>query len=110
MIETDILIEPDLKISEGDFWIETSTNENIKYLLIANPGNFLASPVVGVGIYKYQNAAIQDARDLNNSIKTQLKNDGYSDIQITGQFNRATQSTELKVTAERITKPLRVKI
>jgi len=110
IFETDILIEPDLKISSGDLNIGAATNENIKYLLIANPGQFLISPTIGMGLYNYQNSAISDSRKLVNDITNQLRTDGYANIRISGEYNDQTQSTDLTVTADRNNKPARMRI
>jgi len=111
LIETDILIEPtDVKIVNGDFLIGNSNNENIKHLCICNPGQFLISPTIGVGIYRYQNAPAVDARQLNARIREQLKNDGYDSIKTTGQTDNRTSETYLQITAERVKKPNRQEI
>ena len=107
ILETDILIEPDLQIANGDFNIGDANNENIKYLCIANPGQFLLSPTVGASLYRAQNASTNDARVLTASIRDQLRSDGYDEARITGEANTKTSEGQLRITATRVKKPKR---
>ena len=109
MIETDIIIEPsDVKILNGDFFIGNANNQNIKHLLVANPGQFLISPTIGIGIYSYQNYATSDGRKLTAKIREELRKDGYDSVRISGVFDYKTSTSELKITANRVSKPKRV--
>jgi hypothetical protein len=103
--ENDIIIEDDLKIVNGDISIENANNQNIKHLMIANAGNFYIKPKIGASLYLAQNSSITDYRLLVSRIKSELKNDGYDNIKITGTYDDETQGTELKITAERVTYP-----
>ena len=111
LIETDILIEPtDFKVVLGDMYIGDSNNENIKHLCIANPGQFVISPIIGAGLYYMQNLAVNDGRTLAASIREQLRKDGYDEVRITGQSDAATSETNLQITATRTRKPQRLTI
>ena len=109
--ETDILIEPmDFKIVLGDMFIGDSNNENIKHLCIANPGQFVISPIIGAALYRMQNTSVNDGRGLAAFIREQLRNDGYDEIRITGQSDAKTSETNLQITAVRTRKPQRLTI
>lgn len=102
-MEKDIIIESDLKIVNGDISIEPCTNQNIKHLIIATPGNYYNHPKTGADIYKYQNSSLNDYRSFDAAIKDCLKKDGYGNIVIKGTSNGNTG--DISITAERVNVP-----
>jgi len=102
MNESDIIIEPDLLIQNGDIVIKNANEQNIKHILIAF-GNYLLTPDMGAGLYRLQNSNVQDYREIVSRIKQELKRDGYINTSVGGPFNNATGQTEMNITAERVT-------
>jgi hypothetical protein len=105
-MEDDIIIEQeDVKVIGGDFAIQSANLQNIKHIEIAEAGNYYISPTVGVAIYKQQSAPIVDFRTFTSKSNKELIKDGYSNINITGQYNSTTDNTELQITALRKKSP-----
>lgn len=103
MADFDIIIENnDVIIENGDFAIREATQQNFMHIIIADGGNYKTAQTVGVGIYKFQNAPVTDGRVFNKTIKTQLKADGYQNINIYGQYEESTNETQLKVEGVRV--------
>lgn len=107
-MEDDIIIEQeDVKVIGGDFAIQSANLQNIKHIEIAEAGNYCISPTVGVAIYKQQSAPIVDFRTFTSKSNKELIKDGYSNINITGQYNSTTDKTEMQITAIRKRSPQR---
>lgn len=99
--ENDILIEnTDVAITGGDFDIQDCNNQNVKHLLIADAGNYIISPSLGVGIYRMQNEVVSDFREIFAKIGDQLKKDGYKYPEYTGE-NTSGDAVNLEITAIR---------
>ena len=102
MTEQDIIIETDLVIQGGDIKIGNANQQNIKHLLIAEKGNYIMNPTVGAGVYRLTNAPINDLRSISATIKNTLITDGYSNIEMNGEFDDKTNQTSLDILAIRI--------
>lgn len=105
--ENDIMIEnDDVKVVNGDFDIRDVNEQNIKHILIAQPGQFISSPSVGAMIWKLQNENITDFREVIRAVASELIKDGYS----YPDFINTTESLEnikLVITAKRNAEPKR---
>ncbi|MCK9452868.1 MAG: hypothetical protein M0Q90_14330 [Bacteroidales bacterium] len=74
--EHDILLngDYDLAISGGDFAVGENLNQQLACLLIATPGDYRQSPIIGIGIQSY--LLDEDKDELNRSIRLNCKRDG----------------------------------
>lgn len=74
----DIVLDPnsfELQAGEdGDFLLGETSNNNIKSIVLSNPGDWKEFPLVGVGIYG-SIQAITNAAKIEQSIIKQLKED-----------------------------------
>ena len=79
---SDLLLDEtgDLAVSNGDFVIGLSDNQNIEQIIDSARGEWLFQPSVGVGIKRFLNGNISFAQ-LETLIQQQLVLDGYSDIE-----------------------------
>lgn len=105
--ENDIIIEnEDVHILNGDFDIKDARDQNIKHILIAQPGNYVVSPSAGAMVYKFQNDNINDFREVLAVIAQSLKKDGYNYPDF---YNQTQREEEIKLTidAQRIAIPNR---
>jgi len=85
MDELGLIIEPDLVFdTDNDLMVANSHDQNIMHILLAEKGNFYGSPLVGMGIGKYQNATLTDPRAFVTNATKELENDGLSNVTITG--------------------------
>ena len=100
LISKDILIESDMKISDGDIAIEKSDDRNIQYIIFSDPGQFRKSPTLGVSIISYINAPTEDGRNIRKSIRTELEQDGYVLKQLETE-TLSDGSTDIKVKADK---------
>lgn len=103
--EIDIIIDPtDVKIKDGDFDLQDANSQNLKHILIANPGDFLISPKIGGRINNSINYPSTDFRDFVANISRTLQNDGYSEVNVSGEHKL------IQVDARRIKNPKRFKL
>jgi len=74
---TDLLLDADfdLKITNGDFAIGDSKDQNLKLVFEANPGDFKEYLDCGIAFGRSKNGNID--RFLDRTIRTQLKADGF---------------------------------
>ncbi len=73
----DIIIEPDMKIVDGDIAIEKADDRNIQYITYATAGQLRKAPILGVGIISFINAPTEDGRNIRKKIRQELEKDGY---------------------------------
>ena len=71
----------DLFISNGDLAIFESDSQSIVDIITSNNGDWKEYPLCGVGIDNYINSN-SSHQFLTNSIKTQLTNDGFANIDV----------------------------
>jgi len=71
----------DLFISSGDLAIFESDSQSIVDIITSNNGDWKEYPLCGVGIDNYINSN-SSQQFLTNSIKTQLTNDGFANIDV----------------------------
>lgn len=71
----------DLFISSGDLAIFESDSQSIVDIITSNNGDWKEYPLCGVGIDNYINSN-SSQQFLTNSIKTQLINDGFANIDV----------------------------
>ena len=76
----------DLAIVKGDFVLALSDNYHIENIFRANPGNYLRSPLVGIGD-RVLNAQFTGTSFMETIITDQLQRDGYGirDINVNGE-------------------------
>ncbi len=74
---TDILLDEnnDLLEKDGDFVIGDSNDQNVKLLLLANPGEFKQYPLIGFGIRQMHNGKL--TAEAKRNINLTLALDGY---------------------------------
>ncbi len=74
----DIIYNGDLEFANGDFKVDVSDLQHVEHVLIANPGNYKASPWLGIGIEDYKNAPMTATvrQTLEREIKLHLDSDG----------------------------------
>lgn len=82
MQATDLLltVDYDLALTEaGDLAVEASDGQHLTLLLLTNQGEWRESPLVGVGLRRYQNAPLGPAETaaLQREVAVQLERDGY---------------------------------
>ena len=66
----------DLEISNGDFVIGNSDQQNVQNIIQAHKGQFYQTPLIGVGILSEMNSAVT-LQNIKNRIRTNLLIDGY---------------------------------
>lgn len=98
----DILLDAetdDLIIKNGDFYIGDSKQQEVNLLINTSIGNWFQYPTIGVGIINYLAGNIS-ARQIEQAIELQLKNDGFiiEDINIEGS---TYNNLKINVTAHR---------
>jgi hypothetical protein len=71
----------DLFISSGDLAIFESDSQSIVDIITSNNNDWKEYPLCGVGIDNYINSN-SSQQFLTNSIKTQLTNDGFTNIDV----------------------------
>jgi hypothetical protein len=79
MVAQDFLLDAnyDLLITNGDFVIGASDNQNIQDIIQSYVGWWKQYPLVGVGIQSFINSNGQD-QALARSIQIQLQSDGFT--------------------------------
>ncbi len=75
----DMVIDP----VTGDFAIEESTGQELKEIMISEPGEWGQSPMVGVGIKNWLNAPYtsENVVSVKKLIKQQIEGDGMKENQ-----------------------------
>lgn len=81
--------------ADGDFVVGLSDGQHIEAILIAAPGDYKQSPLLGVNIQSFLNSPAT-ANTLRRAIQLQLESDGYSITDI--KFNEINPT----ITAQRI--------
>ena len=82
----------DLFISSGDLAIFESDSQSIVDIITSNNGDWKEYPLCGVGIDNYINSN-SSQQFLTNSIKTQLTNDGFGNIDVIYDNNNSLNFT-----------------
>lgn len=78
MISKDLIFDNgDLKITNGDFAIEQSDDQNIETILTAEKGQFYQFPLLGYGIYSRINGPFERNVE-RKAIREELKKDNYN--------------------------------
>jgi 7,8-dihydro-6-hydroxymethylpterin-pyrophosphokinase len=74
----DIIYTDDIEFLGGDLKVDTSDLQHVEHILIAFPGNYKASPWMGIGIEDYKNASMspKTVQTLEREIKLHLESDG----------------------------------
>lgn len=105
--ENDIMIEnTDVAIISGDFDIQDVNSQNIRHILIAQPGDYPVCPSIGATIQKFQNDNIVDLRQVLSTIAQELGKDGYAYPDFYNQ-TQETENVQMTISAKRITIPKR---
>lgn len=102
LISNDIIIEPDLKIVDGDIAIQKADDRNIQYIAYATAGQIRKAPILGVGIISFVNGPTQDGRNIRKKIRQELEKDGYSLKQLDSSIDDAGLTT-IEVKADKVT-------
>lgn len=102
----DIIIEPEMKIVNGDIAIEKADDRNIQYLVYADSGQFRKAPILGVSIVNFTNAPTHDGRNIRKKIRQELEKDGYNLKQLDSKILE-DQSTRIEIKADKVTVKLR---
>lgn len=98
----DIIIEPDMKIVDGDIAVEKADDRNIQYITYADAGQFRKAPILGVSIVAFTNAPTQDGRNIRKKIRQELEKDGYLLKQLDSEILE-DQSTNIEIKANKTT-------
>lgn len=95
----DIALHTDgeLLFKNGDLAIQESTEQHMEALIIAEKGEYKATPLVGVGIKTFLNDDVVYSDDLKRAISEELEGDGMAiedmnisninDIKITAEYD-----------------------
>ena len=70
----DILFNDDLLLQDGDFVIGESTYQHQRFLLLAEKGEFKATPKTGVGSRKFLET--QNPNDFAREVRQEFTSDG----------------------------------
>ena len=100
LISEDILIEPEMKIVDGDIAIEKTDDRNIEYIIYSDAGQFRRSPTLGVSIINFIHAPTQDGRNIRKKIRSELEKDGYTLKQLESQILE-DDTTDIRVKADK---------
>ena len=106
LISNDIIIEPDMKIVDGDVAIEKADDRNIQYITYADSGQFRKAPILGVSIVNFTNAPTQDGRNIRKKIRQELEKDGYNLKQLDSEILEDL-STRIEIKADKVTVKLK---
>ena len=92
----DIIYTDDMEFLGGDLKVDTSDLQHIEHILVAFPGNYKASPWLGIGIEDYKNATLspKTVQTLEREIKLHLDSDGAKNTFV--QIESKTLNTEIK--------------
>ena len=82
MPATDLLLTADYDLAfteAGDLAAGESDAQHLSLLLLTGQGEWRADPLVGVGLWRYQNAPYSpaQAQELQREVAVQLTRDGY---------------------------------
>lgn len=102
LISNDIIIEPDMKIINGDIAVEKSDDRNIQYITYSDAGQIRKAPILGVGIISFINSPTQDGREIRKKIRQELEKDGYKLKQLDSSVNEEG-GTEIDIKADKVT-------
>lgn len=105
LISNDIIIEPDLKVKDGDISIEVSDDRNVEYITYAGAGQIRRKPTLGVEIISFINAPTQDGRNIRKKIRQELEKDGYTLKELVSETNNEDKTT-VKIKAVKTTSKL----
>ena len=87
MLATDLLLTADYDLAfteAGDLAVGASDGQHLALLLLTNPGEWRADPVVGVGLRRYQSGPLGPAETaaLQREVSIQLTRDGYQVLEL----------------------------
>jgi len=101
----DIIIEPDMKIVDGDIAVEKADDRNIQYITYADSGQIRKAPILGVGIISFINSPTEDGRNIRKKIRQELQKDGYLLKQLDSSENE-DGGTDIEIKANKTTSRL----
>lgn len=67
----------EMKIANGDLFVDDSDQQHIQHILVADSGQFRQWPLLGVGIKKYLNGSANQT-DIKQTIRVQLRSDNFT--------------------------------
>lgn len=105
LISNDIIIEPDMKIVDGDISIEKADDRNIQYITYSDAGQMRKAPTLGVSIISFVNGPTQDGRNIRKKIRQELEKDGYLLKQLDSEILE-DQTTNIEIKANKTTSKL----
>lgn len=105
LVSNDIIIEPDLKVKDGDLSIEVSDDRNVEYITYSGAGQVRRKPTLGVEIVSFVNAPTQDGRNIRKKIRQELEKDGYVLKELDSETNKEDKTT-IKIKAVKTTSKL----
>jgi hypothetical protein len=70
------VVNDEVQIKNGDFYVNDSDQQHVEHILKANPGQFYQHPLIGVGVFRYTNASVNPSA-VKQRIKLHLKSDNY---------------------------------
>jgi len=84
MARQDYLLDEsnDLLIQNGDFVVGDSNEQHIADIGLDSPGDWRLDPTVGFNAVRYRNVDATKKQQFVSEFRTQLANDGYSNINI----------------------------
>lgn len=77
MSQSDLIIEPDLVVIDGDIAAQQANESDSAYIIFAQKGQLRRNPLLGVGILDFINAPQIAGRDLAKAIRQEHDRDGY---------------------------------
>jgi hypothetical protein len=94
----DIIYNGDIEFLNGDLKVDTSDAQHIEHVLIAFPGNYKATPLLGVGIEDYLKAPLTPLvrQSLEREIKLHLETDGAKETFVSIDNNIANCEIQAK--------------
>lgn len=94
-MRTDFILDNNnnLIISDGDWLIGNSDQQNVELIFISYPGMWKQNPLIGCGIYGDING--NWTSNIQNYIKNQLNSDGYSQVKF--NFNQSTSQIDVQL-------------
>lgn len=98
MISKDLIFDTndDLTITDGDFFIGQSDDQNIETILVAEKGQFYSSPLLGYGIYKRIMGPFRKNVE-RKAIREELRKDNYNVVVL-----EINENFEITVDADKV--------
>lgn len=96
----DIIYNNDIEFENGDFKIGDSDLQHVEHVLRAYPGNYKASPWLGVGIEDFKSAPMTAStrQKLEREIKLQLESDGATNTFV--KIDNQLEDVKIRATYE----------